>query len=241
MNHLSKSHRNPNLTRRLKWRKFKQRFIISLLLIILLMVSKIAWNVLIILPENSQKPIDAVLVLGGSIRREIYASEVAKLYPNLPIIISSGSDAPCIFQIFEHQNVPMENVWLENCAKSTFDNFVFSVPLLLKKKAHKVLIVTSPTHLPRAKYLAKIHLGAQGMAITIDTAREKGVPGNRESALKTTLDVTRSLLWAFVAQVIHPHCSLVFNLPYIDWPAWEQNGYGCENQNQIKLRQNRKK
>ena len=101
-------------------------------------------------------------------------------------------------------------------------------------------MITSPTHIPRSRYLAYIHLGAQGMAIKMKIVKERGVPGNRESALKTALDVTRSLLWVFPAQLIHPSCSKVVNLPKIDWLGWEQKGYGCEKQLEIKLKENRK-
>jgi hypothetical protein len=228
-----------NLSRRLKWRRFKRNSMIILLAFILLIVSKIVWNLAILLPENSQKPVDAILVLGGSIQREIYVGKIATQYPNLPIIISGGSDAPCVFQIFDYYNAPIDNVWLENCAKSTFGNFLFSIALLKQKQAHKVLVITSPTHIPRSKYLAYIHLGTQGIAIEMKVIKERGIPGNWESDLKTALDVTRSILWVFAAQIIQPSCASVVNLTNINWLAWEQQGYGCEKQRQIKLKEKR--
>ncbi|MGK7931222.1 MAG: YdcF family protein [Microcystaceae cyanobacterium] len=237
MSYPKKSYRN--LSRPSKWRKVRRKSMIVFLTFIFLLTSKIVWNLLIILPENSQKPVDAILVLGGSIQRELYVGKIATQYPKIPIIISGGSDAPCVFQIFDYYQAPMENVWLESCATSTFGNFVFTTSLLKEKQVHKVLVITSPTHIPRAKYLAYIHLGTQGMGIKMKVIKQRGVPGNWESNFKTALDVTRSILWVFAAQIIHPSCSNMLNLAQMNWSVWEQQKYGCEKQNKIKLKQNR--
>jgi len=164
------------------------------------------------LPQNASKPVDAILVLGGSIQREIYAAQLSNRYPDVPILISRGSTDGCIQQIFLRLQARRKNIWLEKCATSTFENFFFSVPIIRHWGTHKVKVITSPTHLPRAQWMAEIQLGAQGIAVEMDLAKEKGIPGNRESKAKTTLDLTRSLLWAVFAQVISPPCSDVIEL-----------------------------
>ncbi len=177
---------------------------------------------------NAAKPIDAVLVLGGSIQREIYAAELALRSPTIPILISRGSDAPCIWNIFQQAQAPMEKVWLEECADSTFENFCFSVPTLRQWKAHKIKLVTSKTHLPRAKWLAQLMLGAHRIAVETEVVVEKGVPGNRESAWKTGLDLTRGLGWAVISQIHSAKCSRISLLKDVEMAVWLQKGFHCE-------------
>jgi hypothetical protein len=176
--------------------------------------------------------VDAYLVLGGSITREIYAAKIVD--SAIPILISKGSDDPCIFFIFERENSPMDNVWLEKCADSTFGNFFFSLPILKKWGVHKVKLITSNTHLPRAKLMAKILLYSQGIALDLEIVKEKGIPANHENTIKTILDVSRSVLWAFLGQIINPPCNKVVKLSEIDFDWWKNNGFGCENQGRIK-------
>jgi uncharacterized SAM-binding protein YcdF (DUF218 family) len=191
-------------------------------------------NIAVKLPANSSKPVDAILVLGGSIRREIHAAKLTKDYPDVPILISHGSDDPCILSIFQRENARLDRVWLEKCAESTFDNYFFSTPILRSWKVHKVKLVTSGSHVRRAKWMGKILLGAHGIAVELDRVKEKGVPGNRESKLKTTLDLTRSVVWSFFSQVIQPSCANVTELAKVDLQAWKGREYACEKQGKVK-------
>ncbi|MGV2387612.1 MAG UNVERIFIED_CONTAM: hypothetical protein LVR29_02515 [Microcystis novacekii LVE1205-3] len=148
--------------------------------------------------------------------------------------MSEGSKDPCILLLFERAKAPKTNVWLEKCANSTFGNFFFAVPILKQWGVHKVKVVTSPTHLPCAKWLAAIHLQSHGIAVEIDAVREIGVPGNHESKLKTGLDVARSIIWAFVGQLIYPPCWQVIPLNSVDLEAWRNQGFKCESQGKIR-------
>ncbi|WP_445635130.1 DUF218 domain-containing protein [Nostoc sp. DSM 114161] len=178
----------------------------------------------------SSQPVDTFFVLGGSIRRETYVVQQAKQYPQIPILISHGSPDPCIWLIFQREFASLENVWLEKCANSTFENFYYSIPLLRKWGVHKVKLITSPTHLPRAKWMAQILLGAHGIWVEPEIVQESGVPGNQESWLKTGLDLTRSLFWAILSQIIQPQCSNVTRLADVDIQAWQSRGFRCEHQ-----------
>jgi uncharacterized SAM-binding protein YcdF (DUF218 family) len=192
----------------------------------------ILWLLLnvITLRAASSKPTDAFFVLGGSIRREIYVAELSKKHPSLPVVISSGSVDPCILLIFQKQAAGLENVWLEKCADSTFGNFYYSIPLLKRLRVHKVKMITSLTHTPRAEWIAKILFGAQGIWVDVDTISEKGVPGNRENLFKTSFDVSRSLLWAIISQIIEPQCDNVTKLVDVDMAVWQEKGFKCERQ-----------
>jgi uncharacterized SAM-binding protein YcdF (DUF218 family) len=200
--------------------------------VLLLLVALVAWVTIVgtQLYHHAQQPMDAILVLGGSIRREMVVAEAAAQGIDLPILISHGSQPPCIRILFERVAAPLDNVWLESCAESTFDNYRYSLPTLKQWGSRHVQVVTSPTHLPRAHWLAMILLGSHGIWVTMSPVTEQGVPANVEHPLKTMLDVMRSLAWALVSQVYRPRCPSLEPLSAVDLAAWEQTGFHCEHQ-----------
>lgn len=183
--------------------------------------------------HHRDAPVDAVMMLGGSIKRELFVSQYARSHPDVPILISSGSLPPCIYLIFQRDRAPIDRVWLENCARSTFDNFYYDLPILERWGVRKVSLVTSESHLPRALWLAQIVFGSHGIWVEPNIVPEVGVPGNQESRLKTALDVTRSLLWAVASQVYSPTCGEELRLRDVDMAAWRSRGFRCERQAQI--------
>lgn len=235
MNQKSRSHPNPppleNPGRRKKKKIVTGVFFICFL--ILGILGGLGTAQINRLQSAASGPIDAILVLGGSIKREIYVTQFAKQNPDLPIVISQGSASPCVCLIFERDRAPTQNVWLERCADSTFTNFTFSGELLKQWQVKKVKVITSETHLPRAKWLAQILLGAKGIAAEIETVEEEGIPGNQEFWLKTALDVTRSLIWAIIDQFYSPVCQQVERLSEIDITQWQPEDYRCEHQAQL--------
>lgn len=187
------------------------------------------------LQAAASEPVGAFFVLGGSIRREIYVAQLAKQQPETRVLISQGSPDPCILLIFQREQAPIRQVWLEKCADSTFDNFYFNISLLQKWGVRNVKLITSATHLPRAKWMAQILLGAHGIWVEVDVADEQGIPANWEFGVKTGLDVTRSLVWAVLSQVIQPKCSKVIPLASVDVEAWRNLGVKCEHQGGVKI------
>ncbi|MBD0268024.1 MAG: YdcF family protein [Cyanobacteria bacterium Co-bin8] len=186
------------------------------------------------LHQAASQPVDAVLVLGGSVQREIQVAQRRRANasgdPVIPILISQGSADPCIRQLFQRQGTSLQDVWLEKCAQSTFDNFRFSLPILQQWGINHVRLVTSQSHLPRAQWLGQIMLGAHGIWVEVDAVAETGRPGNQENRLKTTLDLGRSLIWAVVSQVYRPRCPEVIPLVGVDLEAWQAKGFKCEHQ-----------
>lgn len=174
-------------------------------------------------------PVDAYFVLGGSINREIYVARVAKHHPNIPILISQGSQDPCILLIFQQAAAPVQGVWLEKCAMSTFENFYFSLPILRQWGVRKVMLISSGTHFFRAKLLAQILLGSHAIWVEAYSVKERGVPGNKESLVKTSLDVTRALVWAVLSQFYQPRCSAVISLSEVEMNDWQEQGFVCEH------------
>lgn len=185
------------------------------------------------LSQGAKQPIDTVLVLGGSIRREMVAAQAAKIHPDRRILISSGSPPPCTFLVFAREGSLSDRIWLETCARSTFANFYYSTPILRRWQSRHVQLLTSPSHLPRALWLARIHLGIQGIWVSLKPVDETGVPGNQETLMKTILDVGRSLLWAVVSLGVKPECDRTFPLTTVDLNAALETGFHCEHQGQI--------
>lgn len=181
----------------------------------------------------SSRPISAFLVLGGSVRREIYIAELAQKFPHIPMIISRGSPDPCLWLIFERAKSPKDQVLLEKCANSTFDNYYYTLPMLKKLRVHKVKVITSATHLPRAQWLAQIILGAHGIWAEMEIVPEMGIPGNNEQEFKTILDVIRAVIWAIFSQIIQPLCNDIILLSDVNIQSWYQQGFKCEHQAEL--------
>ena len=223
-----------------KWVGFRNRlrrrrllglglFIVGALLGILLLINtlRLIWA--------ASSPVDTFFALGGSIRREVYVAQLVKEHPEARVLISHGSSDPCILLIFQKFKAPIRQVWLEKCANSTFDNFYYNLPILRQWGVRKVILITSGTHLPRAKWMAQILLGAHGIWVEVDTVKELGIPGNQESWLKTGVDVIRCMGWAILSQVIDPKCSDLTQLTDVDLAAWRKSGFKCEHQWWLKL------
>jgi uncharacterized SAM-binding protein YcdF (DUF218 family) len=175
-------------------------------------------------------PVEGFWVLGGSIKREIYVAQLRKETPELPILISQGSKDPCILLIFEREKVAFNNVWLEKCSQNTFDNFYFGLPIIRQWGVHKVKLITSQSHLPRAKLMAEIILNVNGIALELEIVPETGVPGNQEYPLKTVLDVMRTILWSPFSQIIGPKCNKMTELIEVNLDSWLKQGFVCESQ-----------
>ncbi|MGB0564489.1 MAG: YdcF family protein [Spirulinaceae cyanobacterium] len=174
--------------------------------------------------RHAQAPTDAVLVLGGSIRREIYAAQLAQELPDVPILISGGSQTPCISLIFEREQASLEQVYSDRCARGTWGNFYHSTPILRSWQARHVRLVTSPSHLPRALWMARLHLGIHGIWVELDQVAETGQPGNQERPWKTALDLIRTAGSAIASlfEPARPHCPLIRPPQARDWASWEQ-------------------
>jgi len=194
---------------------------------------------------SARQPVDAVLVLGGSIRREIaVAQQAAQDEAQLPILISAGSPMPCIWAIFEREVPSQSNpepgaaqsrTWLEPCANSTLGNYRFSLPTLKRWGARHVQLMTSGSHQLRATGLGRIILGSHGIWLSPNPVAETGRPGNRESRLKTLVDWVRGLGWALISQVYGPSCDGLVRLDQVVLEDWIDRDFECEQQGQVEL------
>lgn len=146
-----------------------------------------------------QQPPSAIVVLGGGIRREMLAARLAQHYPNLPIIISSGSPLPCVYRVFvEEQGVAWQRVKVDFRATDTLTNFTSLLPYLQSNQPRKVFMISSKGNFQRASILAWFIWGSRGIAT--EPVLVDGV-GNHESLLKTVADGMRAVVWVFLGEV----------------------------------------
>jgi predicted Na+-dependent transporter len=83
-----------------KHRNWQRWLKLTLILVFGFIIFNLAINLAIRLPINQEKPVDAILVLGGSIRREIYVANLAQQYPDIPSVLilpSAIFSLPCQF------------------------------------------------------------------------------------------------------------------------------------------------
>lgn len=216
-------------------RKYKKYLMWFCLTILTWLLVNVLMKIVFILPSNASHPVDGILVLGGSIYREIHSAEWAIANPHLPILISTGSDDPCILFIFQGKQAPMDKVLLERCAGSTFGNYAYSLSILKSWNVHKLKVITSTSHLPRAQWLGQIILGSNGIWVEMDIAPTIGTPANQERWFKTIIDIVRSLIWALISQVWQPSCQETTPLVSVDIEEWETKGYACESQSLVEI------
>jgi uncharacterized SAM-binding protein YcdF (DUF218 family) len=128
-----------------------------------------AWN-------PTMGPPDGVIVLGGSIApdismarrtavfpyaadRLVAAAELARRFPNIPIIFTGGSatlavgdgrEADFAADIFERLGLPRDRVILERESRNTIENARFTKAIANPKPGQRWLLITSAYHMPRS-------------------------------------------------------------------------------------------
>ncbi|MFM2063167.1 MAG: hypothetical protein RLZZ507_2837 [Cyanobacteriota bacterium] len=134
----------------------------------------------------------AILTLGGGTERETFTAEFAQEHSHLDIWVSSGTPQAEALAIFENASIPTERIHLDYRAVDTVTNFTTLVNDFQKHHIQHIYLITSDFHIPRAKTIATLILGSQGITFTpisIPTERP------RESIVRIVRDGGRSLLW----------------------------------------------
>ena len=140
-----------------------------------------------------QNPIpQAILTLGGGHQREVFTAEFARSHPNLPIWISSGTNEVRAREIFESAGVDNHRVHLDYRATDTVTNFTTLVADFKQQNINHIYLITSDFHLPRAKAIAFVVLGSQGITHTPVSLATNRPP---EPKFKIVRDFGRALLW----------------------------------------------
>lgn len=134
----------------------------------------------------------AILTLGGGHQREVFTAEFARWQPQIPIWVSTGSKKNRAREIFQRAGVDNRHIYLDRRATDTVTNFTTLVKDFKQQNIKHIYLITSDFHLPRAKAIAFMVLGSQGIAYTpISLATDR----KPEPKIKIMRDVTRSFFW----------------------------------------------
>lgn len=93
---------------------------------------------------------DELVVLGGGDGRAAWAAELYRQGAAPGILVTGYGDCESNVQVLEKNGVPAEVITREPKALTTLENAKFSIPLLRKMGAHRVILVTSWFHSRRA-------------------------------------------------------------------------------------------
>jgi uncharacterized SAM-binding protein YcdF (DUF218 family) len=141
----------------------------------------------------SQAPYpQAILVLGGEPTREKAAAQLASVYPDLEVWVSTGESPEKSEAIFRAAQVDRHRLHLDDQATDTVTNFTTLIPSFQRRHIQHLYLVTSDFHMPRAQAIATFILGSQGIAFTPVATPSKKRP---ESWVRILRDSGRSLLW----------------------------------------------
>lgn len=176
------------------------------------------------------QPADALLVLGGTPNREKYAAQLMKRTPARLALISSGSEDPCIWLMFEKAQAPKNNVWMEHTSRNTFENFVYAIPLLERWGRRKILLVTDEPQAEHALPMAQIMLGAHGM--WVELALTPG-SGSMQTDTPPYCYIITSIFWAVASQILEPSCNNLTHLSDVDMNYWYRKGFYCAPQSDV--------
>jgi uncharacterized SAM-binding protein YcdF (DUF218 family) len=206
---------------------FSSKRAIPFLLCLFLVVVMASWRAVQLFQAEALTS-QGYLVLGGVAYREQFAADEKKLHPDRTVLISGGSPDPCIYLMFQKRNASMQGVWLEHCAKNTFENFVYALPILEKLKLRKITLVTDYPQVQRAWPVAIILFMSHGIAVELHELPENG--GDYKSELEIVGLATMACGWALISQVYQPTCEHLTHLPDTDMKMWLQRGFECEQQ-----------
>ena len=138
-----------------------------------------------------QQP-QAILVLGGSSKREKFAAEFARQYPGVPIWVSGGSPKGYAERLFAKAGIDGNRLHLDYRAVDTVTNFTTLVDELEARRIKSVYLITSDYHMRRARIIGEIVLGSRGIEF-----KPVEVPSERspEPIEKVVRDGARAVLW----------------------------------------------
>jgi len=133
----------------------------------------------------------AILTLGGGSDREKFAAQFARTHP-VPVWVSSGIPPAQAQTIFRNAGISDKRVHFDRWGVDTVTNFTSLVEEFEHQNIQHFYLITSDFHMPRAKAIATLVLGSQGITFT-----PVSIPTNHppEAWLHILRDCGRSILW----------------------------------------------
>ncbi|WNN91315.1 YdcF family protein [Gloeocapsopsis dulcis] len=138
------------------------------------------------------EPPQAILVLGGSTKREKFAAQFARKHPDIPIWVSGGTPKDYAEGVFTDAGVDLNRLYLDYRAVDTVTNFTTLVDKFQSQGISKIYLVTSDYHMRRAKIIGSIVLGSRGVEFQPVSVPSDESPEPVEKAIR---DGARALLW----------------------------------------------
>jgi uncharacterized SAM-binding protein YcdF (DUF218 family) len=170
---------------------------LSILAIALLLISLIPVRIAI---AFQQSPVpQAILVLGGASERMRFAAQFWQFRQDLDIWVSDFAwNLETNRRIFLRYGVPEARLHLDGRATDTVTNFTTLVDDFAEQRLQHIYLITSNYHMRRARAIATIVLGSQGIVVTPVAVASRNQPP--ESLVRLLRDVGRSFLWIFFSR-----------------------------------------
>lgn len=172
------------------FKQYQRLGTISLIAIILIGLGIIPLRLAIATYQAPQP--QGIFVLGGYPNREEAAAQLAKYYLDLDVWVSSGQLPKTAHTIFQSAGITLDRLHLDYRATDTVTNFTTLVAEFKRRRIQHLYIVTSDYHMPRAKAIATLVLGSQGITFTPVSVPSSEPP---ESSMRIVRDSGRSILW----------------------------------------------
>lgn len=136
----------------------------------------------------------AIFVLGSDPQRMEFAAQFWHSHPNLDIWVSDFSwNLDANRRIFQQFGVPNQRLHLDGSATDTVTNFTTLAADFVSQKLQHIYLITSNYHMRRAKAIATIVMGSQGIVVTpvaVPSAIDKS-----ETLVRMLRDCGRSIMW----------------------------------------------
>lgn len=136
-----------------------------------------------------------ILHLGGGLDRADKCIELAKQYPEAPILVSSeGGD---VLKYYIDRGIPAERVFLDNVAWDTVTNFTYTYKRVKDEfKADTVYVVTHNFHMRRSMIIAEAVYWRRGITPIACPAGGPDPYGNFQEPTNYVMeDAIRSWIW----------------------------------------------
>jgi uncharacterized SAM-binding protein YcdF (DUF218 family) len=140
----------------------------------------------------------AILVLGGGREREQFTAQFAQKHRSLPIWISSGIRPDKTREIFQAANLSLTQLHIDCRAVDTVTNFTSLVAEFKQRNVQHLYLITADFHMPRAKAIATLVLGSQGITFTPISTHISPPSSDHhhpESWISTFRDSGRAIFW----------------------------------------------
>lgn len=145
----------------------------------------------------------AIFVLGGGKEREQFTAQFAQRHRALPIWISSGIHPNKTRRIFHRARISTTQLRIDCRAVDTVTNFTSLVTEFKQRNVKHLYLITADFHMPRAKAIATLVLGSQGITFTPISTPIPPPSSNYhppESWISTLRDSGRAIFWIFTGR-----------------------------------------